>query len=125
MAVAPRNCETFRYEHAQIATTLKQLFLSCVSAEFKSCRETLRHDLDRPDVAVKVQEDFVAYGAETLYKLDDYIRHCEAVIHLVGDMTGAPAGDEAVTALRQAYPDLLERLPPLTSLNDHQLGAIS
>jgi hypothetical protein len=40
-------------------------------------------------VTVKVQEDFIATGTETLDKLDEYIRHCDAVIHLAGDMTGA------------------------------------
>ena len=30
-------------------------------------------------------------GTETLDMLDDYIRQCDAVIHLVGDMTGALA----------------------------------
>jgi hypothetical protein len=94
----------------------KQLFLSCVSAEFKSYRETLRHDLDRPSVTVKVQEDFTAFGSETLCKLDAYIQHCEAVVHLVGDMTGAFAGQAAVDALLRSHPDLVERLPPLRAL---------
>ena len=92
---------------------VKQFFLSCVSAEFKSYRETLRHDLDRPDVTVKIQEDFAAFGSETLCKLDAYIQHCEAVVHLVGDMTGAFAGRGAVEALLRTHPDLPERLPPV------------
>ena len=69
----------------------KQFFLSCVSAEFKSYREKLRHDLARPDVTVKVQGDFAAFGTETLCKLDAYIQHCDCVVHIVGDMTGATA----------------------------------
>jgi hypothetical protein len=68
-----------------------QIFLSTVSAEFRSYRDALRRDLDRPNVTVKVQEDFIATGTETLDKLDEYIRQCDAVIHLVGDMTGALA----------------------------------
>jgi len=67
------------------------LFLSTVSAEFRSYRDALRHDLERPNLSVKFQEDFIATGNETLDKLDDYIRRCDAVIHLVGDMTGALA----------------------------------
>ena len=47
-----------------------QLFLSTVSAEFLSYRERLRHLLTRPDVEVKVQEDFIVTGDETLEKLD-------------------------------------------------------
>jgi hypothetical protein len=90
------------------------IFLSTVSAEFRSYRDALRHDLDRPNVTIKVQEDFIASGTETLDKLDDYIRQCDAVIHLVGDMTGAWAQATAVSAIRQRYPDLAERLPVLS-----------
>ena len=43
-----------------------QIFLSTVSAEFRSYRDALRRDLDRPNVTVKVQEDFIATGTETL-----------------------------------------------------------
>src|SRR5215813_5833502 len=90
-----------------------QIFLSTVTAEFRSYRDALRRDLDRPNVTVKVQEDFVATGTETLDKLDDYIRQCDAVIHLVGDMTGALAQGPSVAAIRERYPDLAQRLPPL------------
>ena len=92
-----------------------QIFLSTVSAEFRSYRDALRHDIDRPNVTVKVQEDFIATGTETLDKLDEYIRQCDAVIHLVGDMTGARANSTAVAAIRKRYPDLAERLPVLKS----------
>ncbi|MFM9104234.1 MAG: hypothetical protein ACKOPS_24145 [Cyanobium sp.] len=40
-----------------------QLFLSTVSAEFLSYRERLRQLLTRPDVEVKVQEDFISWAA--------------------------------------------------------------
>jgi Domain of unknown function (DUF4062) len=90
-----------------------QIFLSTVSAEFRSYRDTLRHDLDRPNVTVKIQEDFIATGTETLDKLDAYIRQCDAVIHLVGDMTGALAQPPSVAMLRERYADLAERLPVL------------
>ena len=93
---------------------LVQLFLSTVSAEFRSYRDGLRHDLDRPNVTVKVQEDFVATGTETLDKLDEYIQHCDAVVHLVGDMTGAWANATAVAAICKRYPDLHDRLPVLS-----------
>jgi hypothetical protein len=56
-----------------------QLFLSTVSAEFLSYRERLRHLLTRPDVEVKVQEDFIETGDETLEKLDRYIQGCDGV----------------------------------------------
>ncbi len=90
-----------------------QIFLSTVSAEFRSYRDTLRHDLTRPNVSVAVQEDFIVTGSETLDMLDDTIRQCDAVIHLVGDMTGALAQAPSLTLIRSRYPDLGEKLPPL------------
>jgi hypothetical protein len=90
-----------------------QVFLSAVSAEFRSYRDTLRHALDGPSVTVKVQEDFVATGTETLDKLDIYIRQCEAVTHLVGDMTGAAAQPPSVAVIRERYSDFGQRLPVL------------
>ncbi|HBY60783.1 MAG TPA: hypothetical protein DEH78_13255 [Solibacterales bacterium] len=90
-----------------------QIFLSTVSDEFRTYRDTLRHDLDRPNVSVKVQEDFIAAGSETLEKLDEYIRQCDAVIHLVGDMTGSIAKPQSVSAIVRKYPDIGTRLPPL------------
>jgi len=87
-----------------------QIFLSAVSAEFRSYRDALRRDLDRPNVTVKVQEDFIATGTETLDKLDAYIRQCDSAIHLVGDMTGALAQPPSVALVRQRYPDFGERL---------------
>jgi tetratricopeptide (TPR) repeat protein/Mrp family chromosome partitioning ATPase len=93
--------------------TSVRIFLSTVSAEFRSYRNALRRDLERPNVSVKVQEDFIATGNETLDKLDDYIRRCDAVIHLVGDMTGALAQPPSLALICTRYPDLAERLPPL------------
>ena len=88
-----------------------QLFLSTVSAEFLSYRERLRHLLTRPDVEVKVQEDFIVTGDETLEMLDTYIQGCDGVIHLVGDMTGAMAKPQSVAAIATRYPELASRLP--------------
>lgn len=102
-----------------------QIFLSTVSAEFRSYRDALRRDLDRPNVTVKVQEDFIATGTETLDKLDEYIRQCDAVIHVVGDMTGALAQVPSVAVIRQRYPDLAERLPVLSSFLDPGGPALS
>ena len=89
------------------------IFLSTVSDEFRTYRDALRHDLTRHNVEVKVQEDFKDLGGDTLDKLDVYIAHCDAVVHLVGNMTGSDPGDLALRALREKYPDLGERLPPL------------
>ena len=89
------------------------LFVSAVSAEFAEDREVLRHELAAPSVDIKIQEDFIAAGSTTLRKLDDYIRHCDAVIHLVGERTGAAAHAQALADLCQDYPALADKLPPL------------
>jgi hypothetical protein len=83
-----------------------RLFLSAVTDEFESYRDGLREQLQRPNVTVHVQDDFIATGTETLDKLDAYIRDCDAVIHLVGDMTGAWATAATLQALRSRYLDL-------------------
>jgi tetratricopeptide (TPR) repeat protein len=88
-----------------------QLFLSTVSAEFLSYRERLRHRLTRPNVEVKVQEDFIVCGDETLEMLDTYIQGCDGVIHLVGDMTGAMAKPQSVAAIASRSPELGSRCP--------------
>ena len=43
-----------------------KLFLSCVSDEFGGYRDVLRRALTRPNVEVKIQEDFKALGGDTL-----------------------------------------------------------
>ena len=88
-----------------------QLFFSTVSAEFLSYRDRLRQSLTRPNVEVKVQEDFIVTGNETLEMLDEYIKGCDGVIHLVGDMTGSLAKPPSLTTIKHCYPDLATRLP--------------
>ncbi len=95
-----------------------RIFLSTVSAEFRSYRDELAAHLRRPNVSVKVQEDFIATGTETLDKLDDYIGVCDAVIHLVGDMTGASAQASAVESIQRRHSDLQKRLPALREALD-------
>jgi tetratricopeptide (TPR) repeat protein len=90
-----------------------KLFLSCVSSEFAAHRKLLGDDLKRPDLDVAVQEQFVVSGGSTLEKLDDYIRSCDAVVHLIGKAPGAVPEEQAVAALRRRYDDLAARLPPL------------
>jgi tetratricopeptide (TPR) repeat protein len=90
-----------------------KIFLSTVSDEFRTYRDALRTDLTRHNVEVKVQEDFKDLGGDTLDKLDVYIAHCDAVVHLVGNMTGSTPGEPALRALLKKYPDLTDKLPPL------------
>src|SRR5262245_19663838 len=94
----------------------RRLFISCVSSEFEPHRKLLAHDLKHPDIEIKVQEDFLVSGHTTLEKLDDYIKRCDAVIHLIGDAVGAIPEPPAVQALLQRYPDLPEKLSPLQPL---------
>ena len=91
-----------------------KIFLSTVTDEFRAYRDQLRADLTRHNVEVKVQEDFKDLGGDTLDKLDAYIQNCDAVVHLAGDMTGSEPGEDAVAALRAKYPDLADKLPPLS-----------
>ena len=90
-----------------------KIFLSTVSNEFRAYRDQLRTDLTRHNVEVKVQEDFKDLGGDTLDKLDVYIAHYDAVVHLVGGMTGADPMDGEQSALFAKHPDLADKLPPL------------
>src|SRR4051794_41033902 len=96
-----------------------RIFLSTVSDEFRVYRDQLRSDLTRHNVEVKVQEDFKDSGTGTLDNLDRYIASCDAVVHLVGDMTGADPNSASVQAVRAKYADLADKLPPLgAALNE-------
>jgi hypothetical protein len=85
-----------------MASPSVKLFLSCVSAEFGVYRDALRRALTRPNVEIKIQEDFKALGRDTLHMLDKYIEQCEAVVHFVGDMTGAAPAPVSVSACSNA-----------------------
>jgi hypothetical protein len=101
-----------------------QIFLSAVSDEFKSYREVLRRGLDRPSVTVKIQEDLWASGTTTLEKLHEYVQHCDAVIHLVGDATGGFARFANVEALSRGYSKLsrIDELKPYLTPGDSLLS---
>jgi hypothetical protein len=90
-----------------------RLFLSMVSDEFRAYRDQLRGDLTRRNVEVKVQDDFKDHGGATLENLDEYIKRCDAAVHLVGDMTGAFTQSPSTKAILAKYPDLPEELLPL------------
>src|SRR5262245_1225197 len=90
-----------------------RIFLSTVSDEFRAYRDALSSRLTRHNVEVKVQEDFKDLGGGTLDMLDVYIAHCDAVVQLVGDMTGSAPPDLASKAFRRKYPDLADKVPPL------------
>ena len=93
----------------------RKLFLSAVSSEFESYRKLLANDLKRPTLDVHVQEDFGVGGGSTLQKLDDYIKVCHGVVHLIGKATGSAPEPIAVKALLIQYPDFAEKLPALAT----------
>ncbi len=103
----PWRCE----RSGGVANRSVKLFLSCVSDEFKGYRNALRRELTRPNVEVKIQEDFKSQGGDTLCKLEEYIKQCEAVVHFVGDTTGSFPTDLEVANSLKRHSDLKTRLP--------------
>ena len=87
-----------------------KLFLSCVSDEFGAYREALRQALTRPNVEIKIQEDFKSLGGDTLAMLEAYIETCNVVVHFVGEMAGAAPKATSVDDLLKRRPDLAARL---------------
>jgi hypothetical protein len=87
-----------------------KLFLSCVTDEFGAYRDALWRALTRPNVEVKIQEDFEALGGDTLRMLETYIEQCEAVVHFVGDMAGSTPAATNIDDLLRRQPDLKARL---------------
>lgn len=90
-----------------------RFFISCVSNEFGNYRGSLRQHLTTHVGEVKVQEDFSTSGGSLLEKLDDYVRHSSAVLHLVGDWAGSCAKPAEVQAILNRYPGLADALPEL------------
>jgi tetratricopeptide (TPR) repeat protein len=87
-----------------------------VPAEFQSCRDALRDGLACPDLGLTVQEDIGTDAAGTLDlldQLDEHIRRCALVVHLVGDLTGDTAGLFSGALLHVRYPDFGQRFPVL------------
>jgi hypothetical protein len=89
------------------------VFISTVSKEFENAgapfeglRSRLRHYLAAAGCDVKVQEDFRQTSRGTLEKLDEYIRGCDAVIHLVGTLPGHLADADS----RLDVPDYLAHI---------------
>ncbi|MCA9117150.1 MAG: hypothetical protein KDA79_18895, partial [Planctomycetaceae bacterium] len=90
---------------------MPKLFLSAASAEFGDLREQMADDAQTKHSEVKHQGNFASSGTKLLEKLDDYIRTCDAVIHLIGCRSGSVANPVGVQAMLTRYPDLPGRLP--------------
>jgi len=65
-----------------------RIFISCVSAQFKACRDSLASDLRAIGYTVIVQEDFRLTGFSLLQKLQEAIASCDRVIAILGDTYG-------------------------------------
>jgi hypothetical protein len=99
-----------------------KLFLSCVSDEFSDYRDELRRNefsdyrdelrraLTRPNVEIKIQEDFQNLGGDTLAMLETYVESCDVVIHFIGDMSGSTPKPTSVDDLLKRRPELAARL---------------
>ena len=90
-----------------------EIFLSCVTGEFGAYREPLRKALKLPEADVAIQEDFKALCGDTLAKLEDYVRHRQLALHVLGETAGAAPPDLAARALLRRHSDLAAVLPPL------------
>jgi hypothetical protein len=98
---------------ASAAAHARQLLISCVSAEFGSYRKPLSGELKRPNVNIHVQEEFIPGTQTLLDKLDTYIIHSDAVIHLVGEMSGALASAADLELITRRYPNLGDKVSSL------------
>ena len=78
--------------------------------EFGTYRDELRRKLTRPNVEVKIQEDFKALGGDTLTMLEEYIAGCDAVVHFVGEMAGSGPARSSADDLVARNPRLAARL---------------
>ena len=90
-----------------------RIFVSSVTAEHGLLRRTLDHYLTRADCDMVVQEAFSQSADDLVEKLADYIRSCDAVIHLVGGAAGAPASRRAVERFIAREPPFLACEPAL------------
>ena len=87
------------------------VFLSSVSSDFPGFRQLIAGDLRRTDAEVRDQEHFRNRGGLLLKLLDDYIRECRVVIHLVGAKAGHIAKPDEVADILDKYPDFVTQFP--------------
>ncbi len=73
-----------------------RVFVSAVSGELVNCRREVARILRRKELEIRDQEHFRQGGATLLEQLREYIRRCDAVILLIGEMCGAfPSNEHA------------------------------
>ena len=101
-----------------------KFFLSCVSDEFGDYRDELRRALTRPNVEIKIQEDFQNLGGDTLAMLEEYVAACDVVVHFIGDMAGSTPKPTSVDDLLKRRPALAARLADSVRSDDQLGGAV-
>jgi hypothetical protein len=67
-----------------------RVFVSAVTSEFGSARDTLANDLQSHDLIVRVQRSFRHddNAGTLLHKLRNYIETCDVIIFLIGAWLG-------------------------------------
>jgi hypothetical protein len=66
--------------------------------------------LTRPNVEIKIQEDFQNLGGDTLAMLETYVESCDVVVHFIGDMAGSTPKPSSADDLFKRRPELAARL---------------
>ncbi len=79
-----------------------QVFISTVTREFLDLRIELNRIVTKAGWHVVDQENLVRTGRETLRMLDDHIRECDCVVHLIGKDAGSPPAQESLDWLNEA-----------------------
>jgi Domain of unknown function (DUF4062) len=75
------------------------ILISCVTDEFKDHRTILDTYLRRAKLETVIQEHFGQEAVDTLEKLDNRIKECDAVVHLIGEKSGSVAAPQQVRRL--------------------------
>jgi hypothetical protein len=89
------------------------VFLSSANSEFGQLRAELHATLDNTRWKVLSQQNLPELQHPTLEKLDEAIRDCDCVVHIVGRRPGSAPRDKSLAWLRANYTDLTSRLPEL------------
>jgi hypothetical protein len=100
----------------------ERIFLSAVSGEFRTARESVASTLRGLALVVREQSDFKAKpgGLTLLDKLHDYIKDCSVVVRLIGTRSGSkPTPPDCCTTLEMSPSSTLEKSPVCA---DHRAG---
>lgn len=97
------------------ARRLFTIFVSAVTDEFESYRKAIVEYGSRQQYRFVDQQDLVHNGRTTLCMLDDNIKTCNVVIHLLGERNGREDGSSVPPLIERhqlfaRYPSLLSTL---------------